>query len=107
MRLVGGFVNISTITNSRGENVASSLLALHALTGCVTIGMFAGIGKGTWMKRFMLAKKRENFLAVMSTFEYGVTEAILTTFLSFICSVYRHTRITINLPEGKFDLSTI
>ena len=74
MKLVNGFVNVTKIAESLGATACKALLALHALTGCDTTGKFAGIGKGTWVKRFMLAKKDEDLMSMLSIFENGVTE---------------------------------
>ena len=106
IKLVGGFVSLTKIAESLGVTSSKALLALHALTGCDTTGKFVGIGKGTWVKRFVLAKHIEDFMSVLSTFEYGVTENMVTKFSSFICSVYRHPRITKKMPEEEYDLSS-
>ena len=58
------------------------------------MGKFAGIGKETWMDRFMLAKQNENSLSVVSTFEYDVTEEFTDIFASR------------KIFQKKYDLST-
>ena len=55
MKLVGGYVNLTTIAESLGITVSRALLSLHALTGCDTTGRFAVIGKRTWVKCLLLA----------------------------------------------------
>ena len=63
MNLVGGFVDMTAISISLGQMDCRALLSLHALTGCDTTGKFCGIGKGTWVKRFLLCKHDKQFVA--------------------------------------------
>ena len=106
MNLVSGVVDITAISQSLGPLVCTALLSLHALTGCDTTGKFAGIEKGTWVKRFFLSKHKENFIAAMCSLETGVNDQILSEFANFVCAVYRHPRITQHLPETLYDLSS-
>ena len=40
--------DINNLYHKLGEDTCSSLLALHAITGCDTVGRFAGKGKVLW-----------------------------------------------------------
>ena len=55
---------------------------------------------------FQLSKKDEDLMSMLSTFENGVAEKMISKFQNFICSVYRHPRITKNMPVEKYDLSS-
>ena len=87
-------------------HVLTGLLALHALTGSDTTGKFAGIGKGTWVKRYLLAISDERFLSAMCGFVTEITEELMTMFGIFICSVFRPSQLTKNMPAEVFNISS-
>ena len=46
-------INVSCVFSVLGEEICGSLLSLHAITGCDTIGKFFGKSKEFWVKQFL------------------------------------------------------
>ena len=107
MKLVSGFVDLSSLYDLMGPTVAKALLCLHVLTGCDTTGKFSGISKEFWTKQFLNETDNVRFMESMGKLENGITDDFFDVFSSFVCKAYRFPRSPLKVTNETYDLSSI
>ena len=60
--------DINNLYHKLGEDTCSSLLALHAITGCDTVGRFAGKGKVAWHAHKEYKRLNPDFIITLQKF---------------------------------------
>jgi hypothetical protein len=106
MKLVRGFVNLTSIYGFLGALVVIALLTLHALTWCDTTDKFASIGEGAWVKRFLVEEENERFSNAMVSLQHGVSDEIILGLQSFMHKMYKFPRTDPrNIPNEQLDIS--
>ena len=83
--------DISKISETLGQKQCSSLLALHAFTGCDSTSAFRGIGKVKPIKVLEKKKEFEDPLVVLGE-SWNVVDSTLHELEEFTCAIYGHPR---------------
>ncbi len=85
-------LNITELANTLSPTYCSTLMVLHAYSGCDTTSALKGIGK---VKPMKVLTKHPHFTASLSTLgdNWTVNDDLMNTFDAFTCIVYGNTRI--------------
>ena len=62
MKGSNSLINVSFVFSVLGEQICSSLLSLHTVIGCDTIGKFFGKSKEFWVKQFLEQKDNHKLI---------------------------------------------
>ena len=84
--------NITEISQQFGQKKCSSLLALHAFSGCDTTSSFKGIGKIKPMKTLEKHSKFEDAFAELGDTE-EIKESTIANLEQFACYMYGYQRM--------------
>ncbi|XP_028417356.1 uncharacterized protein LOC114541753 [Dendronephthya gigantea] len=102
-------ISLSNVRESLGHEWCSSLIGLHAFTGCDTTSAFYGKGKVSVLK---VAKAREEYSHTFSNLgtELNPSEDLFTQLYHFVCHLYGYqgysdiNRVRYEMfKSGKFD----
>ena len=81
-----GMIDISHVHLTLGQDVSSSILPLHALTGCDITGKFNGKSKEFWTNLFIDQKENENLISALLSFQHHITDDTFIELERFECS---------------------
>lgn len=93
-------LNINTAARNLGVPLCKALPALHALTGCDTVGAFAGRGKGRALNLVRNSEKYQVLLGVMGT-EWDLSAETPSGLEEFTCELYGSHQTTVNVNKCR------
>ena len=103
--MMSGIVEVNPIWTALGADRAKALPSFHAFTGADNTGRFAGIGKATWLNMYLKADDHVIRCLLTLSQTSDVTEDMMTTLASFVCTAYLPKGIQIdNIPELRWYL---
>ena len=97
------YISISNETQAIGQNVSSSLLGMHAYTGCDTVSAFAGRGK---IGALQIVKGQNSFqdkFQLLGT-EWGLSDDLFKKLQDFTCWMYCSRPGTSDINELRYRL---
>ena len=105
MKTVTKTFHIGKMHAALGPERSKALLALHAISGCDTVGRFAGKGKLTWF-RGLQNTEDEAFIAALQNFgiSSNLDETDAENIAQFVSFVY--TNKSMSLPDARWYLFT-
>ncbi|XP_014672104.1 PREDICTED: malate dehydrogenase-like [Priapulus caudatus] len=105
MSMASGVVQVQPIWTELGPERAKALPAFHAFTGADNTGRFSRIGKATWLQVYFKAGGEVINALQMLSDAAEVTEELLLTLTTFVCSAYAPKGIQIaSIPELRWHL---
>ncbi|XP_045128685.1 uncharacterized protein LOC123514692 [Portunus trituberculatus] len=103
--MVSGILQIQPFWDTLGNKKAKALPAFHAFSGADNTGRFAGIGKATWLKIYLLADDDIIEALRMLGNDSEVTEKWQKSLARFVCAAYSPKGINIrSIPELRWHM---
>lgn len=97
------YISISKVSAALGRDVCSSLLGLHAFTGCDTVSAFSGRGKLAALKLLLTHDHFKDAFAKLGE-EWQLTDEVLKVLEEFTCRLYVvHSEIC-HVNEMRYEL---
>lgn len=97
------YISITSIVQAIGQNLCSSLLGLHAYTGCDTVSAFAGRGK---IGALRIVKEQRSFQEMFDLLgvEWELSGDLFQKLQDFTCRMYSSRPGTNSINELRYRL---
>ena len=88
-KIAENFVNITEIHRKLGTDCCRALLSLYGITGCDTVGGFAGISKEFWFRRFLEHERdNEGLIQALCDIQQNASRSIRVQIEGLVCRAY-------------------
>ena len=97
------YISITSIVQAIGQNLCSSLLGMHAYTGCDTVSAFAGRGK---IGALRIVKEQRSFQEMFDLLgvEWELSDDLFQMLPNFTCRMYSSRPGTNSINELRYRL---
>ena len=97
------YISITSIVQALGQNLCSSLLGMHAYTGCDTVSAFAGRGK---IGALRIVKEQRSFQEMFDLLgvEWELSDDLFQMLQNFTCRMYSSRPGTNSINELRYRL---
>ena len=82
-------IDITAVSQVLNIDVSNALMSIHCITGCDTVGKFAGKSKEKWTKEFLKLSPSSEIIKALIRFQYEDNGDTIDLLEQFICSVYQ------------------
>ena len=95
------YISITSIVQAIGQNLCSSLLGMHAYTGCDTVSAFAGRGK---IGALRIVKEQRSFQEMFDLLgvEWELSDDLFQMLQNFTCRMYSSRPETNSIHELRY-----
>ena len=99
-------VDITAVSQVLDVDLSSVLMSVHCITGCDTVGKFAGKTKEKWIEEFLKLSTNSEVIKALIRFQNEDNDDTIDLLEQFICSVYNPSTklITRSLRETRYAL---
>ena len=94
------YISITSIVQALGQNLCSSLLGMHAYTGCDTVSAFAGRGK---IGALRIVKEQRSMFDLLGV-EWELSDDLFQMLQNFTCRMYSSRPGTNSINELRYRL---